>query len=58
MKRREFITLLQGLPTRFCVEQRQRNLPIQQPVKFDFFINLKTAKALGLNILETSALMR
>jgi putative ABC transport system substrate-binding protein len=29
------------------------DMPIQQPVKFDFIINLKTAKALGLNISET-----
>jgi ABC-type uncharacterized transport system substrate-binding protein len=29
------------------------DIPIQQPVKFDFIINLKTAKTLGLNISET-----
>jgi putative ABC transport system substrate-binding protein len=26
------------------------NLPIQEPIKFEMFINLKTAKALGLTI--------
>lgn len=29
------------------------DMPIEQPVKFDFIINLKTAKALGLDISET-----
>jgi putative ABC transport system substrate-binding protein len=28
-------------------------LPIQEPVKFDFVVNLKTAKSLGLTIRRT-----
>ena len=33
--------------------EKPGDLPIQQPTKFDFVVNLKTAKSLGISVPES-----
>ena len=58
MKRRAFIGLVGGaaaspLVARAQQPRRQSGLPVEQPIKLELVVNLKTAQALGLAVPAT-----
>jgi putative ABC transport system substrate-binding protein len=42
-----------SMSTRLCVGRNQAILPVEQPTKFNFVLNLANAKALGIEVPPT-----